>query len=74
MATHFESTYPHITRFVQEHGWIEMGYDADSPLTSFLRAVHMGGMVWEGKDDYDSVDDAFRELNAFLRLWLEDQT
>jgi len=59
---------------VQEFGWIEVGYDEDSPLTSFIRAVNVGGMVWEGKDKYDSFEDAFGELNAFLESWLQNQT
>ncbi len=59
MEYKFQTIYPHLTRFVQEFGWIEVGYDEDSPLTSFIRAVNIGGMVWEGKDKYDSFEDAF---------------
>ena len=33
----FEQTYPHITRWVKEHGWIELGGDGMSP--SWVRAL-----------------------------------
>lgn len=73
MAFEFETLYPHLARFVKRCGWIEVGYDEDSPLTSFIRAVDIGGMVWEGKDEYDRFEDAFGELNSFLESWLQDQ-
>ncbi len=45
MKLSFEDTYPNIARWVDEHeGWIEIGYDADSPLNSFVRAIDCGGM------------------------------
>ncbi len=54
MVSSFEDTYPNIARWVNEHeGWVEVGYDIDSPLNSFIRALGAGGMPWEGKDSYD---------------------
>jgi hypothetical protein len=41
----FERLYPHIARWVQAHGWIELGYDDYS--RSFVRALEIRGMVWE---------------------------
>jgi hypothetical protein len=50
----FEDKYPNITRWVYEHeGIIEIGNDPDGPLTSFVRAIDMGGMPWEGEDEYE---------------------
>jgi len=41
----FDRLYPHIARWVQAHGWIELGYDDYS--RSFVRALEIRGMVWE---------------------------
>ncbi|MCG9889700.1 MAG: hypothetical protein MH252_01325 [Thermosynechococcaceae cyanobacterium MS004] len=73
MASPFEDTYPNIDRWVNEHeGWIEIGYDVDSPLNSFLRALDAGGMSWEGLDSYPSLDAAFQDLDDALTEILRD--
>ncbi len=71
MPNSFESLYPSTAKFVNSFGWIEMGYDEDSPLTSFIRAINMGGMVWEGEDDYPTLDLAFADLERGLSEWME---
>jgi hypothetical protein len=43
---------------------IEIGQDDDSQ--SFVRALDMGGMVWERKPKYKSVDAALDDLEAAL--------
>ena len=73
MASSFEDIYPNIARWVNEHeGWIEVGYDIDSPLNSFIRALDAGGMPWKGKDSYDSLDEAFQELDSALAKVLQE--
>ncbi|MBD2309981.1 hypothetical protein H6G17_31780 [Chroococcidiopsis sp. FACHB-1243] len=72
MASSIEDTYPNITRWVNEHeGWIEIGYDLDSPLSSFIRALDSGGML-QGKDSYGSLDEALQELDSALVQVLEE--
>jgi hypothetical protein len=39
--------------------------------TSFIRALDIGGLVWEGKNRYDSLDDAFQDLETCLAEWME---
>lgn len=73
MAPSFESLYPNIAYFVDAIGWIEMGRDDDSSLTSFIRALDMGGMVWEGKDEYKTLDEAFQDLEQGLTQWMQEQ-
>ena len=68
-AESFELKYPNITRWVQEQGWIEIGQDDYSP--SFLRAVNLGGMAWEGRKKYRSMDEAFRDLDLALNEWMK---
>ena len=73
MKASFEKTYPNIARWVYEHeGWIEIGYDVDSPINSFVRAVDCGGMFWNGKDSYDSLDEALQDLNAGIEALLKE--
>ena len=68
----FESLYPNTAHFVDAIGWIEIGNDDDSPLTSFLRALDSGGMVWEGEDSYENLDAAFADLERALIQWMEE--
>jgi hypothetical protein len=73
MATSFEKSYPHIAHFVDAIGWIEVEYDDESPLTSFIRAIDPGGMVWEGKDAYQTLDEAFQDVEEGLARWMREQ-
>jgi hypothetical protein len=52
------------------YGWIEVGQDDDSQ--SFVRALDMGGMVWEGKPKYKTVDAALDDLEAALEKIIEE--
>lgn len=72
MTPSFETTYPNIAYFTDALGYIEIGCDGDSPLTSFLRAFDEGGMVWEGEDSYPTLDDAFRDMEQGLGEWMEE--
>ena len=73
MVSSFDDTYPNIARWVNEHeGWIEMGYDVDSPWNSLVRACDTGGMSWEGKDSYGSLDEALQDLDSALVLLLQE--
>ncbi len=72
MASSFETLYPNIAYFVDAIGWIEFGRNDDIPLTSFIRALDMGGMVWEGKDEYDTLAKAFQDLEKGLGKWMRE--
>jgi hypothetical protein len=52
MVPSFEASFPNISYFVNALGYIEVGYSPNSYLTSFIRAIDEGGMVWEGEDEY----------------------
>ena len=71
MAQSIDVTYPTIARWGMEYGWIEMGHDDMS--RSFVRALDEGGLVWEGQDDYATLDDALRDLEAGLAAWMREQ-
>ena len=67
----FERAYPSLARWVTAYGWIELGPTEGS--SSFVRALDIGGMVWEGEPAYASVDEALRALDAALGRLLRDE-
>lgn len=67
----FDEQYPTIHRFVEEIGWIEMGWHEVVP--SFVRAYDEGGTVYEGKPSYPSMEAAFQDLEAGIKAYLEQR-
>jgi hypothetical protein len=65
----FAARYPNIAAWVQG-GWIEIGRDDYS--RSFVRALDIGGMVWEGADEYASLEEALQALDAGIAAWVEE--
>ena len=65
----FAALYPNIAAWVRD-GWVEIGRD-DYPH-SFVRALDTGGMVWEGAEEYGSLEEAFEDLDAGIAAWLEE--
>jgi len=45
-------------------GWIEIGHDDMS--RSFIRALDIGGLVWEGETNYATLDEALAALDKAL--------
>ena len=73
MKSSFEKNYPNIDRWINEHeGLIEIGYDADSPFDSFIRALDQGGMSWEGESEYDTLDEAWKDADQAISVILRD--
>lgn len=66
----FATRYPNIAGWIEGDGWIELGSTQDSP--SMARALDEGGMVWEGKTKYKSIDDLLDDLEAGIAQWLEE--
>ena len=64
-----ETNYPHVARWVQDFGWIEIGQDDYSH--SMVRALDIGGMIWEGKASYTTLDDALQDLDQALAVWFK---
>lgn len=70
MAISFEENYPSISNFVYGYGWIEIGQDEKT--SAFIRALNEGGDVWIGADNYESLDEAFYDLELALAEWLRE--
>jgi hypothetical protein len=59
MTFPFAAQYPNIDRWLNEHnGRIQLGYNFDIPIDSFILAFDQGGMLWEGQSRYASLDEA----------------
>ena len=68
--TNLSSTCPHIAAWTESYGWIEIGQDDYSK--SFIRVVDEGGMVWESKPNYKSLDDALNDLETALEKIIDE--
>jgi hypothetical protein len=49
-------------------GWVELGRTDNAK--SMARALDEGGMVWEGKDSYSSVEELLRDLDTGIAQWI----
>jgi hypothetical protein len=70
LMTNFTSTYPNITAWTESYGWIEIGQDDYSK--SFIRVLDEGGMLWESKPKYKSLDGALNELETALEKIIDE--
>jgi hypothetical protein len=50
---------------------IEIGYNEYS--RSFVRALDIGGMIWEGLEHYPTLDEALQALEDALAEWMRAQ-
>ncbi len=66
----FEEKYPNITNFVYHQGKIEIGYDYNT--SCFAVAYDEGGTVYQGEDEYDTMEEAFADLEAGIKEYLEE--
>ncbi len=63
--------YPTIARWASGYGWVEFGIDGlDHP---FVRALEEGGSVWEGEEQYRSLDEALMGLERGLASVMKEQ-
>ena len=60
--------YPHVARWCNQHGWIEVGFEWQDEL--FARAIHEGGLAWGGEGPYSTIDDALRALDDGIRDYM----
>jgi hypothetical protein len=70
-SSSFEATYPAITRWVKEFGRVEIG--PDELMDNFVKAIDRGGMPWGGKGQYESIDEALRDMEDGIKAFLEAQ-
>jgi hypothetical protein len=58
---------------VRAYGWIAIGEDDYS--RSFVRALDIGGMVWEGQEqsEYATIDEMLYALEEALAKWMREE-
>ncbi len=62
-----EDKYPNVADWVFGGGWIEIG--PSEGTNSFVRALDEGGMVFEGKSKYQTLDEALKALDEGIAQW-----
>ena len=70
MNKSFEEKYPNLTDFIYTQGVIKIGYDEDT--SSFVVAYDEGGTIYEGQDSYNSLEEAFEDLETGITAYLEE--
>src|SRR4051812_24027268 len=63
----FESEYPAITRWIKQSGRIEIG--GASFADPYVKAVNRDGLLWGGKREYATIDEALNARAAEIRSW-----
>ena len=67
----FEQKYPNITRFSNDYGYVEIGV-SNPYVSAFIKAYDEGGTAWEGKDQYENIDEALEDLELGLSKWFHE--
>jgi len=58
----FEQHYSNLTAWIRtDDGWIAIGRDERS--RSLVRVLSPGGLVWESRKTYQSIDDALADAD-----------
>lgn len=65
----FEEDYPYIAAWVMD-GWVEIG--RTDYTKSRVRAFDEGGMVFEGRDKYPSLDATMQDLDEGIKKWCDE--
>jgi hypothetical protein len=69
-SSDLEAKYPHLARWIKDGGWVELGRTDYG--RSMARALDEGGMVWEGRDSYASLEEILKDLDQGIALWMEE--
>jgi hypothetical protein len=63
--------YPHLWRWVNEFGTVEIGYCHHT--RSFIRVLGEGGLVWKGRRAYRTLDAAMADAESGVARWMKDE-
>jgi len=67
----FKDKYPNIDYWINQEGCrIDIGDDEMS--SSFVKALDQGGVPWEGKREYNSLDEVLLDLENGIKKWLNE--
>ena len=68
-GTLVEEKYPNICNWLAD-GLIEIGYDSNTE--SFIRVIDEGGVIFEGKSSYKTLDAALADAEKAISDWFEE--
>ena len=68
----FANKYPNVAGWLLGGSWIEIGQTEQ--MRSFVRALDEGGMVFEGKSTYRTMDEALEALDNGIARWTKQNT
>ena len=68
----FDECYTNIIWWSQDRGWIELGQD--QYRRSLIRVLDIGGMLWEGKVEYDTTAAALDAADSFIAQWRKENS
>ncbi len=66
----FTKNYPHLAWWIENQGWVEIGYDNFS--SSLVRVLDEGGLCWEDEISKD-LDAAIENAEKFLETEIPDR-
>jgi hypothetical protein len=62
----FAQTYPYLTYWIEDWGYMQIGNDVDFPYGKFLMLIDQGGTCYQG-DAEKTLDEAFQKAEKYLR-------
>lgn len=62
----FTSNYPYLTYWIENHGYIQLGIDDESPSEALLTILDAGGVCWEDEES-TTLEEALAAGEAYLR-------
>ena len=65
------ASYPQLWRWAAEFGTVEIGYFGQA--RSLMRVLDEGGIVWKGRQNYQTLDAALADAEAGVSRWMMDQ-
>ena len=60
--------YPALTDFLDNDGRLEIGYIYELGVS--VIAFDEGGVVWEGKENYESLEALLEEAEQAIKAWI----
>ena len=60
--------HPSLTAFIDSGGRLEIGYIYQLGVSAII--VNEGGVVWEGKENYESLEALLAEAEQAITAWI----
>ncbi|MEM7792238.1 MAG: hypothetical protein AAF546_12615 [Verrucomicrobiota bacterium] len=62
--------YINISDFINSGGHLSLGYEYG--METIACATDEGGVVWEGKSEYESLDALLEDAEDGIKKWIEE--